>query len=751
MSNNFLSALFTRFVSSVSVTARPTAAVPGQSAVALNPVRAVMLAIVLVALVACGGGGNSTPVQGSQNAGDQNAGGADEPTALTGNSGSAQASAPLLTMGGEWLTWSNEPTGITQDAETGYLVLPAVSAGQDYIYGVRSFPVSLTAGGTYRLQLVSQDTHAKVLMFLRDVNGFNLPLTESSGAVKDLASVSGPGTLSFVAPSGVTSVLLQVQAGWRSSQETRLLVSLNESALPAEGGSTNDPRATNSLLNLGGSWDTWDGTDSGIYYDASAARLVLPAVNGQGHRVGVQQFDLALDPANEYTVLVDASNAAATARVYLAGDAGRLNFVHANTGLSRDWHEASNAEPLRFTPPAGVTRVTIQVQGPWQAVDATMMGLSLAVSGAGSATPPVADNGVGDDGGSSGEPVSGNNTDSTAGDTGSDGGNTGTGNGANAGDSNNGATGSRPRVAIITDINYSGGDPDDSQSMIHVMWYADELDIRAIIPDKWSGGGYQATMDALAAYESDYYAYGMSGKGYPAPSTIRGRVSSNAPQAINSLIREADASSEPLYVLIWGAMTTLRDALYQRPDLAAKFRVLTIASAQHYNGNCSLPNWNAGGRDDIFNDSRFNNMWWVESNWTYNGMFDGPRPVEMLNTMTGYGTMGWKMKDVVSAFSWAQYFRAGDTPTVLYLIDPSNNLDNPTQGSWAGQFTRPLPSWKPNYYADSAGGAYWDYANPCNSWGQKTQVYNHAKSTLEWQRESMYSALLGKLNWIYGR
>ncbi len=216
------------------------------------------------------------------------------------------------------------------------------------------------------------------------------------------------------------------------------------------------------------------------------------------------------------------------------------------------------------------------------------------------------------------------------------------------------------------------------------------------------------------------------------------------------MIREAEASPEPLYVLIWGPMYTLRDALYKRPDLVSKFRVLTIASDRHYDGNCTLENWNAGGRRDIFNDSRFNNLWWVESNWTYNGMFTGSRPAEMLNTLSGYGSLGWFLKDVVKNFSWAQYFRAGDTPTVMYLIDPNNNLNNPAQGSWAGQFTRPFSN-RPNYYTDVSGGVNWDYANPCNTWGQKAQVYNNSKATLEVRRESMYSALINKLNRVYGR
>lgn len=32
-----------------------------------------------------------------------------------------------------------------------------------------------------------------------------------------------------------------------------------------------------------------------------------------------------------------------------------------------------------------------------------------------------------------------------------------------------------PRVFIFTDINIDAGDPDDRQSLIHLLWYANEL------------------------------------------------------------------------------------------------------------------------------------------------------------------------------------------------------------------------------------------------------------------------------------
>ena len=318
-------------------------------------------------------------------------------------------------------------------------------------------------------------------------------------------------------------------------------------------------------------------------------------------------------------------------------------------------------------------------------------------------------------------------------------------------------TPAKPRVFILTDINNAGGDPDDKQSLVHLLWYANELDIRAIVPDRWNGKGYEATMEGMATYAEDFETYRFASKGFPLPDSLRDRVARNETEAVDMLIREANASEEPLYVLIWGAMRTFRTALFQQPEIAANLRVLTIGTGRKYGPkdevpgeDCNVVNWNGPGRNDIYQDPRFDQMWWLENNWTYNGMFSGERPEEMFQTLLQYGAMGQHIKTVVKHHPWAQYFRVGDTPTVLYMIDPANDLDDPTKGSWAGLFTQPFPKQKPNYYTDDSGEIEWDYTDPCNSWDHLQAMYAYNKSTLEARRESMYASLIAHLEELYG-
>ncbi len=313
---------------------------------------------------------------------------------------------------------------------------------------------------------------------------------------------------------------------------------------------------------------------------------------------------------------------------------------------------------------------------------------------------------------------------------------------------------SRHRVIITTDINNAGGDPDDKQSMAHVLWYANELEIVGIIPDYWTGDGVEATLEAVAAYERDYTADGsrLNRLSYPSSSHIRDLVARTPEAAVRRIIEEAHRPDpRPLYVLVWGQMNTLRDALFTDQTIAGKLRVLTIATNVKYqpDGDCDAVNWNGGGRHDIFNDPRFVDLWWLESDWTYNGMFEGPEPKQMLEELSQAGALGSYISYVVAGIDWAQYFRVGDTPTVLYLIDPGNDYDDPSKGSWAGRFTRPLPETRPNYWTGVDGGRQWDYGDPCSTWENAEAVYDARINTLLEHRPELYEALLDKLDGLY--
>ena len=299
----------------------------------------------------------------------------------------------------------------------------------------------------------------------------------------------------------------------------------------------------------------------------------------------------------------------------------------------------------------------------------------------------------------------------------------------------------KPRVFVFTDINIDAGDPDDRQSLIHLFWYANELQIEGVVPDRWQAKGLEACKLVVDAYAVDYAQLKLKKQGYPSPASLDNLLATDKNDAINRFLKAAANASSPLYVLVWGNMQVFKEALLQKPEVAQNIRLLTIGTGlmpETSNGNfteslppCKKLNWNGDGRNEVFDDPRFKNMWWLEINFTYEGMFSGEEPKQMFQKLSRYGRMGQHLKEVVKNEAWAQYFRVGDTPSVLYVIDPQHNLDDPTQSSWAGKFVKPLPQERPNYYTDFNGAVAWNFANPCNTWPNHRHYLSTAKKTLE--------------------
>jgi hypothetical protein len=291
-----------------------------------------------------------------------------------------------------------------------------------------------------------------------------------------------------------------------------------------------------------------------------------------------------------------------------------------------------------------------------------------------------------------------------------------------------------------------------------LLWYADELDILGIVPYRWNKESLEACHLVANAYEADFYRFNFGGKDYPKPESIVPLFAKNTEDAKEKILSAAEKSSknDPLYVLVWGDMRLLGELMEKNIHLVGHIRLITIGSGLKYGPKdeepgeaCDVPNWNGGGRNQIYENKQFDDLWWLEINWTYNGMFSGDGPSEMFERLAQFGEMGNHIKYVTRGHDWAQYFRVGDTPSVLYLLDPKNDLNDPTQSSWAGKFKKPFPRERPNYYTDDNGDIPWNYHDPCKTWHNLVDMYAYNKSTLERERPEMYQSLIEKLEKIY--
>ena len=85
-------------------------------------------------------------------------------------------------------------------------------------------------------------------------------------------------------------------------------------------------------------------------------------------------------------------------------------------------------------------------------------------------------------------------------------------------------------VFLFTDININSGEPDNRQSLVHLLWYTDELEIMGIVPERWDSRR-EACELLLDGYEQDYETYHFDKKGYPNPAEIIRIVAHNPDEA----------------------------------------------------------------------------------------------------------------------------------------------------------------------------------------------------------------------------
>ena len=140
----------------------------------------------------------------------------------------------------------------------------------------------------------------------------------------------------------------------------------------------------------------------------------------------------------------------------------------------------------------------------------------------------------------------------------------------------------KPRLLVLTDI---GGDPDDSQSLIRLLTYADEFDIEGLVASaSGTPGELKADIVRPDLIREIVDAYGQVREnlarhraGYPTAGELGGRIKAGNPhrgvanlgeghdtEGSRWIIAAADRPDpRPLNVAIWGGSTELAQALWR--------------------------------------------------------------------------------------------------------------------------------------------------------------------------------------------
>jgi len=270
-------------------------------------------------------------------------------------------------------------------------------------------------------------------------------------------------------------------------------------------------------------------------------------------------------------------------------------------------------------------------------------------------------------------------------------------------------TNQQNRVIILTDI---GADPDDSQSMVRLLLYSDEIDIKGFIattsvwqkttvhPElinniiqaygkvqpnlKKHEAGFPDAEALLAKVKQGRSKYGMQGVG-------DGKDSEGSDWIIKVLEEDDE---RPLWICAWGGANTLAQALYkinktkteaETEKLVSKLRVYTI-SDQDDSGN-----WIRNEFPDLFYivspGDDYLSATWNAINTVVDGINNDAISNRWLarNIQQGHGALGAAYPDVA-------YGMEGDTPSWLSLIPNGlNQPEHPDWGGWGGRYERYQP------------------------------------------------------------
>ncbi len=295
--------------------------------------------------------------------------------------------------------------------------------------------------------------------------------------------------------------------------------------------------------------------------------------------------------------------------------------------------------------------------------------------------------------------------------------------------------GERYRLVVSSDI--GGNDPDDIQSMVHVLLYSDLFDIEGLICS-YPKGTLRALYDVIDAYENDYSRLIEANPKYPTPDYLRRLGKQGAAKPVSETgFREPTEGSQwiiecakaddprPLYILVWGAITDVAQAIHDAPEIKPRVRVYSIGS------------WNTSqdrdARNYIFNEHP--DLWLIEAHSTFRGMYVGGNQEGDLENkafvethVRDCGALGKHYAEKLG------HIKMGDTPSFLYLL--AGNPDDPTGEHWGGSFVAPVP-----------GRTYWT-DNPDPELAEKG--FAGAKTVNRW-RESFLRDWQKRMDRIKGR
>lgn len=283
--------------------------------------------------------------------------------------------------------------------------------------------------------------------------------------------------------------------------------------------------------------------------------------------------------------------------------------------------------------------------------------------------------------------------------------------------------GERPRLAVLTDI---GGDPDDRQSLIRMMVYANEFRIEALIASaSGTPGELKESVTRPEVIREIIHAYGKvrpnllrHAEHWPEEAALLAVVKSGNPlrkrahigdshdtEGSRFLMERIDAGSaaDPLNISIWGGQTDLAQTLWRvkndrgEPGLGEFVKKFRVYDIDDQDGIASWMRREFPGMSYILSkalpgtkpltatfrgmfltgDESLTSREWVDANVLSTGPLGALYPVR---------THTWTNPH--------KCLKEGDTPAWFFFLPlGGNDPADPSKPGWGGQYHRQEDGW----------------------------------------------------------
>ncbi|KAF2018185.1 DUF1593-domain-containing protein [Aaosphaeria arxii CBS 175.79] len=320
------------------------------------------------------------------------------------------------------------------------------------------------------------------------------------------------------------------------------------------------------------------------------------------------------------------------------------------------------------------------------------------------------------------------------------------------------------RLFVLSDI---ANEPDDAQSFVRLMVYNHEFDIQGLVATTsyWLNDTTRPDqmLDIIDAYAQVLPNLEKHADGWHSPDRLRSLVKSGPAlygmdgvgkghdsEGSELLVKAVDASSEPLYIPIWGGANVLAQALWhvnatrssdELKEFVAKIRAYAIsdqdnsgpwirrhfpslfyiASVHHFN-KYAVAAWGGISGDNYIHFPSAISDETISAVWNK-------------KNIQSQGPLGAKYPDT-------EFLVEGDTPSLLYMIPNGlSDPEHPEWGSWGGRYG-PV-NWKEGHYADSVDSII----KPSSEANGKPTIYMGSQVTVWRWREAFQADFAARMQW----